>query len=228
MAQLFANNISTTLASAALLTDLVLQIASAAGLPAPGTTDWFYATLATPTNPETAWEIVKCTGVSGTTITVVRAQGGTTALGWAAGTTVELRPCSPAMIDMMGAGLTLALASPPAIGGTAPAAVTALTLKETSVALSGASIDLSTGNVFSKAITAATTFALTNVPASGTAVCFILDLTNGGAYTVTWWGVKWASGTAPTLTASGRDVLGFITHDGGTTWSGFVLGQAMA
>jgi hypothetical protein len=58
------------------------------------------------------------------------------------------------------------------------------------------------------------------------AISFVLDLTNGGSSTITWWsGVKWASGIAPTLTVSGRDVLGFFTHDGGTTWSGLVLGK---
>ena len=67
---------------------------------------------------------------------------------------------------------------------------------------------------------------MSNVPSSGTGVSFILDLTNGGSSAITWWsGVKWAGGTAPTLTASGRDVLGFFTHDGGTTWTGLVLGK---
>lgn len=37
--------------------------------------------------------------------------------------------------------------------------------------------------------------------------------------------MKWAGGTAPTLTASGRDALGFYTYDGGTTWTGLVLGK---
>jgi hypothetical protein len=27
------------------------------------------------------------------------------------------------------------------------------------------------------------------------------------------------------LTSAGRDVLGFFTHDGGTTWSGLVLAK---
>jgi hypothetical protein len=67
------------------------------------------------------------------------------------------------------------------------------------------------------------------IPATGNVASLVLDLTNGGSAAVTWWsGVEWASGTAPTLTASGRDVLGFFTHDGGTTWNGFVLGKAMA
>ena len=68
--------------------------------------------------------------------------------------------------------------------------------------------------------------SVSNVPASGSSVSFTLDLTNGGAFTITWWtNMKWAGGTAPTLTAAGRDVLGFFTHDGGTTWTGLVLGK---
>ena len=66
---------------------------------------------------------------------------------------------------------------------------------------------------------------VSNVPSANTAVSVIVDLTNAGS-SVTWWGnVKWAGGTTPTLTTSGRDSLGFFTHDGGTTWSGFVLGK---
>jgi len=98
--------------------------------------------------------------------------------------------------------------------------------KETKVAMAANDVDLSSGNYFTKTISTTTTLTVSNVPTTGTAVSFILDLTNGGAGTITWWsGMKWASGTAPTLTASGRDVLGFFTHDGGTTWSGFLLGK---
>jgi len=100
---------------------------------------------------------------------------------------------------------------------------------ETKVAISASDINLATGNYFSKTIAATTTFTVSNVPTTGTASSFILDLTNGGAYTVNWWsGVKWASGAPPTLTTSGRDVLGFFTYDGGTTWNGFVMGRNMA
>jgi hypothetical protein len=101
-------------------------------------------------------------------------------------------------------------------------------LKEKKVAMAANAIDLATGNFFTKTITALTTFTVSNVPATGTANSFILDLTNGGAFTITWWsGVKWAAGTAPTLTASGRDLLAFFTHDGGTTWNGLVLSKDM-
>lgn len=96
---------------------------------------------------------------------------------------------------------------------------------EKHAAVAASSIDLALASWFSKTISGATTFTLANVPASGNAVSFILELTNGGSAVVTWWaGVKWAGGTAPTLTASGRDVLGFFTRDGGTTWTGLVLG----
>lgn len=103
---------------------------------------------------------------------------------------------------------------------------TVVALKETKVAMAANNVDLSLGDYFTKTISTTTTLTVSNVPNTGTAVSFVLDLTNGGAGTITWWsGMKWAGGTAPTLTASGRDVLSFFTHDGGTTWSGFVLGK---
>ena len=99
-------------------------------------------------------------------------------------------------------------------------------LREVRVTMAANDIDLSAGNLFTKTISGATTLTVSNVPATGTLASFILDLTNGGSATVTWWsGVKWAGGTAPTLTAAGRDVLGFYTHNGGTTWTGLVLGK---
>lgn len=105
-------------------------------------------------------------------------------------------------------------------------------VKETKVAMAAVDIDISAGNYFTKTISATTTFTVSNVPATGTAASFILDLTNGGSQTINWstsFGgsnlIKWAGGTAPTLTASGRDILGFFTHDGGTIWNGLVLGK---
>lgn len=99
-------------------------------------------------------------------------------------------------------------------------------LREVKVAVAAAAIDLATGNLFSKTISGAITFTVSNVPATGTLASFMLDLTNGGSATITWWsGMKWAGGSAPALTAAGRDVLGFYTHDGGTTWTGMLLAK---
>lgn len=94
-------------------------------------------------------------------------------------------------------------------------------LKERSVAMGANAIDLSLGNYFTKTISGATTLTVSNVPTSGTVGYFILELTNGGAGAVTYpTGTKWAKGTAPTLTASGIDLLRFVTRDAGTTWRG--------
>jgi len=84
-------------------------------------------------------------------------------------------------------------------------------------------IDLTLGNVVTATVdTSTNTFTFSNPSASGTACSFTLILTNGGSRTVNWpASVDWPAGTAPTLTASGVDVLAFVTTDGGTTWRGF-------
>lgn len=98
--------------------------------------------------------------------------------------------------------------------------------REKVTAMSSNTVDLATGNYFTKTISGATTFTVTNVPSAGTAVSFILELTKAGSAAITWFsGVKWAGGTPPTLTASGVDVLGFYSHNGGTTWRGMMLAK---
>ena len=103
--------------------------------------------------------------------------------------------------------------------------ITSIGAYETKVAMAALNIDLSLGSYFTKTISGASSLTVSNVPTAGTVSSFILDLTNGGSGTITWWGVKWVSGTAPTLTTTGRDTLGFFTHDGGTIWTGLVLGK---
>ena len=103
-------------------------------------------------------------------------------------------------------------------GGTMTGAITAI--RETKVAMATNNIDLATGNLFTKTITTATTLTISNALAAGNVNSFVLELTNGGSAVITWFsGVKWAGGTAPTLTTSGKDILGFYSHDGGTTWN---------
>jgi filamentous hemagglutinin len=83
-------------------------------------------------------------------------------------------------------------------------------------------IDLTLGNSVSATVdTNTNTFTFSNPTASDEMCGFSLVLTNGGSQTVVWPGaVDWAGGTAPTLTASGVDILIFITIDGGTIWHG--------
>jgi len=85
-------------------------------------------------------------------------------------------------------------------------------------------IDLALGNSVTATIDAATTFTFSNPTAGDEGCGFSLVLTNGAAYTVTWPAgsiLHWAGGTAPTLTASGVDILTFWTVNGGTRWHGF-------
>ena len=102
---------------------------------------------------------------------------------------------------------------------------------------SATNADLEDGNVQSVTMTANTfNFGITNALTSNSNSLTLL-ITNGGLATVSWVSgahdgggnaIKWAAGAAPTLTASGTDILTFTTFDGGTQWYGFAAGIAMA
>jgi hypothetical protein len=85
-------------------------------------------------------------------------------------------------------------------------------------------IDLEDGTVVTATVsTSEETFTFSNPKASGLVSNFTIILTNGGSQTVNWpASVDWAGGAAPTLTASGVDILEFISVDGGTIWHGMV------
>jgi hypothetical protein len=88
--------------------------------------------------------------------------------------------------------------------------------------ISGAyTLDLKKGNFIIATCTGNITWTFGNPPTSTNAYGMILKLRNGGGNTVTWPtpNTKWPSGTAPTLTVSGNDILSFITTDGGLTWN---------
>lgn len=82
-------------------------------------------------------------------------------------------------------------------------------------------LDLDDARVFKFTVSEVTTIALSNVPTSSWAVRILLVITNGSAFAVTWpTAITWLAGSAPTLKASGVDVVELVTHDGGTTWYG--------
>ena len=86
-------------------------------------------------------------------------------------------------------------------------------------------LDLSVANFFSATLDQACTFTFSNPPASGDFGTFVLELTNGGAFAITYpASVDFVGGVAPTLTASGVDQLVFTTRDAGTTYFAFVAG----
>jgi hypothetical protein len=134
---------------------------------------------------------------------------------------------------------TLAAAALPKAGGTVTGLVNMsdqilqrTVLKdygETKVAMAAHAVDLELGNVFTYTLSGGQTVTFTNPPASGTAGSFTMIVTNGGSATLTWpTSVDWAAATAPTLTASGVDVLTFTSIDGGNIWYGIAAGIGMA
>jgi hypothetical protein len=86
-----------------------------------------------------------------------------------------------------------------------------------------ATLDMSTGTVFTITAAENLTIAFSNPPASGTVGHATLVLTNpAGAYTFTYGvAIEFEWGVAPTATAaSTTDILTFMTVDGGTSYVG--------
>lgn len=95
--------------------------------------------------------------------------------------------------------------------------------KQAAEAVSALDIDLSTGNYFTKTISANSTFTFSNPPASGTVGSFTLELTHTSG-TVAWpSSVKFNADTAPTLTTGKTHLFYFVTDDGGTRYRGAAL-----
>lgn len=105
MAILFTNNASTTLASSITNVATTLTVASGTGslFPSPTSPDYFLVTLQGVSG--TPIEIVKCTSRSTDTLTIVRAQEGTTASAFTGGDKVELRVTAGQMTGAAKSGL---------------------------------------------------------------------------------------------------------------------------
>lgn len=84
-------------------------------------------------------------------------------------------------------------------------------------------LDLANGTVQIITLTGSPTITM---PTATSGKSFIMYLKTGsGSYSVTWSTVKWAGGTAPTVTstASRMDIYSFFSD--GTNWYGVVVGQ---
>ena len=107
-------------------------------------------------------------------------------------------------------------------------------IAEDSVTISSSSnaatINLREGTSFLHDLTENVTYTFSNPAASGNSSIFTLKIIQGSSARVITWpsSVDWVAATAPTLTATdnGVDIFVFQTIDGGTTYYGFVAGQA--
>jgi hypothetical protein len=150
--------------------------------------------------------------------------GATTLTGYVkgSGTSAFTAAAAIPVADVTGAA---PLASPTFTGTVTTATADLLgSVRGNITAVAASAFDCSLGNFFTKTASGALTWSFTNVPAATRSFAILLELTNGGSGAQTWpAAVKWPGGTAPTLTVSGVDVLGFITDDGGTVWRGVAL-----
>lgn len=98
MGVVLKNNAASTITTTISASDVGLAVAAGAGslFPALGAGDYFYATLVSSGG---TYEVVKVTARVGDTMTVVRAQEGTTAQSFASGSRIELRVTAAAVRD---------------------------------------------------------------------------------------------------------------------------------
>ncbi len=99
MGVLFSNNAATTLASGCTNVATSLSVVDASEFPSVGGADYCYLTLASASGADI--EIIKCTAISGTTLTVVRGQDSTSGTAFITGDRVELRVVNIGLTDAL-------------------------------------------------------------------------------------------------------------------------------
>jgi len=92
MAQLFKNNVSGVLSAQLSAIGISMTLVDASNFPDPAT-DFYSVTLVglNSNGQEDTWEVVNVTSKASNTLSITRAQEGTTALLWPAATTVQMR-----------------------------------------------------------------------------------------------------------------------------------------
>lgn len=176
----YLNNYETTLSAAATDTDTTISVSKAP--PALSAGDYYVMTLTDDIDNPTKVEIVKITGVSGTTLAAERGYESTTAQSFDDGDIISLRATADSFETLVG----------PTITGYTEAIATAST-----------TLSAENGTIMPYEMTANTTF--TDGLSNGQS--FTLHIEGCDTYTVTWPTMTWVGGSVPTLTA--HDVIQF-------------------
>ena len=233
MAIKFTNNASAELASSInnSVTTIVVAAGQGAKFPVLGSGDYFYATLV---NPSNNLEIVKVTARATDTLTVERAQDGTTAKSYNAGDRIELRPVAAVfngIVSDTAAELALkADLDSPALTGTPTAPTAAPGTNTTQLAttafvqnVAGALGTMSTQNANNVAITGGSVAGITDLAvadggtgasnAAGARANLQVPSTTGSGASGTW-GINVTGNAATATTATtANNALGV-----GQTW----------
>lgn len=100
MAQKFVNNLTVKLIGDITTTQTTITVDTTSRFPLLQLGDWFYLTITDKREGvELRWEVVKVSSWTGTTLTCVRAQDGTTAQSWLSGSELSLRITAADMFD---------------------------------------------------------------------------------------------------------------------------------
>jgi hypothetical protein len=98
-----------------------------------------------------------------------------------------------------------------------------------SIASNALSLNLTAATLFVVSLNQDVTITFSTPPASPKVFSFSIQfVADGTLRSITWpTSVKWANATPPTMTSTNNkiDMFSFITHEGGTTWLGFIDGQ---
>ena len=107
MPLILKNNVSSTLTVPISASDTGIAVVNGGQFPALGAGDYFYATLVSPAGMT---EIVKVTARAGNTMTVVRAQDGSSAASFQAGALVEMRVNAASIAEINGEASEISIA----------------------------------------------------------------------------------------------------------------------
>lgn len=184
----YLNNWESAITTASIGTgDLSFDVATPPDALAAG--EYYIATLTDSLTAPTKTEIIKITGVSGSTLTVEREQEDTAAQTWTDSDFIHLTATAGAFKKLDGPEI--------------------VQYTETVNAAAGATLDRSTGGIQRLDMTANTTLDLTDLT-TGQSVFY--RVTGGTTYTLSYTGLgAWSDGTTPTLSAT--HYLEFV-HDG--------------
>jgi len=174
----YLNNYETTLSAAITSGDTTISVTTSP--PALSAGDYYVMTLTDDIDNPTKVEIIKITGVSGTTLTAERGYESTIPKSFDSGDIISLRSTADSFETLVGptiTGYTESIATPSTV------------------------LSNSTGDIMPYEMTANTTF--TDGLSNGHSLT--LHLEGGDTYTATWPTMTWVGGSAPTLTA--HDVI---------------------
>jgi len=215
MPALFENNAFSLLTASIASGDLALTVTGGDGalFPAPTGSDYFYATLIDTSNN---LEIIKCTARTTDTLTIVRAQEGTTARAFAIGDRIELRITKAGLGEFLNDADT----------GTSGTKIPYLDGDNTwtgsqrgaTTTDNDGSFDMDVANNFKWTPVAADVLEFTNEVDGQTGTILLV---NPSAYTITKGAdVAVDASMLTTVSAAGTYLLGYYC-DGTTTWVGY-------